>query len=134
MYFQGNEISSMTSVGMAERLIYPLERHSLSQPVRLDANMEMSTFHIAKLRINDTEPAGVVRGGVLVGTGPWRVHVQTTRDVGWAEGAAHFLDIATLEGERLIGRAVLRQTDGKGHLFLGEDQLERHSGQEEPHG
>lgn len=95
--------------------------------------MAMNTFHIATLRINDTDPTGVVRGGVLVGSGPWRVHVQTTRDVGWTEGETHALEIATLEGDRLVGHAVLRQTDGKGHLFLGQDHLERHPLHEQTH-
>jgi hypothetical protein len=98
--------------------------------------MESDTLHIAALQVDGTEPSGVARGGVLISANPssppWLVHVQTTRNTGWALGAEHDLEIITREGDTVVGRATLRQSDGWGHLFQAASEIERHKTAADP--
>jgi hypothetical protein len=93
--------------------------------MRVEVDRAMNTFHSAEPRINETEPPGVVHGGVLDGSGPWRPSLQTTRNVGWTGGEVHSSETATWEGDQLVGHALLRQTDVNGHMFPGEDELQQ---------
>jgi hypothetical protein len=56
------------------------------------------------------------------GANDWEVTV-TSQEPKRLEPGSHELVFETLEGERLTGRALLRFSDGRRHLFRGDGHL-----------
>jgi len=61
------------------------------------------------------------------GANDWEVTV-TSEEPKRLEPGSHELVFETLEGERLTGRALLRFSDGRRHLFRGDGHLVGYTG------